>query len=552
MAKRVDFGLNITNIIKNAVEKVANTVKGTYGPNSYNVLLDRSWGSPYSSNDGAQIVDDIELIDKRENAIVQILKEAASKTNDRAGDGTTGTIIVAEKLIIESLKAIQNGHYPQELAQSYDRLLKLSEEIVNSLKRDITGDLKTSKDFFAIAKISAGGDETIAKHIVEALSLATLDGVVTLEEGKSIDTQIKWFNGMHFDRGFISPYFINKPEENKCILEDPYILILEEKLSSIKDLVKLLEQLSEKKAKLLIIAEDVEGEALATLVLNKLKGILECCAVKAPAYGDRRKAYLEDIAILTAGKAFFKDLGIKLSAVQLTDLGRAKRVLVDADNTIIEEGAGDKNKIEERKKQIKYEMEITDSSYDKEKLQERLAKLTSGIAQINVGAPTEAEIKELKKRYEDSLASARAALEEGFCLGGGKTFLIIAQKLQEKHSTEFHTTETSKLAFNIFIEALKMPFKQLVINSGKDPAFILRKVETSQDENTGYDAIKGEICNLYENGILDAVKVIKNILQNAVSATNYIINTSAIVSEIEEEKEDSEMPHHHGYGAGMY
>lgn len=552
MAKNIIFDLNVRNSIKSAVEKVANTVKGTYGPYAFNVLLDRSWGSPYSSNDGSQIVDDIELVDKRENAIAQILKEASSKTNDRAGDGTTGTILLAERLVLDSLKAISAGHYPQDLAKNYEKLLKLSEEIVNSLKNDIKGSLQDSKEFFAIANVAAGNDQAIAKNIVEALSKATLDGVVTLEEGKSTETQIKWFNGMHFDRGFVSPYFINKPEENKCILEDPYILILEEKLSTVKDLVKLLEQLSEKKARLLVIVEDVEGEALATLVLNKLKGVLECCAVKAPAYGDRRKAYLEDIAILTGGKAFFKDLGIKLSGIKIDDLGRARRVLVDADNTIIEEGAGDKKRIEERKKQIKYEMEITDSSYDREKLQERLAKLTSGVAQINIGAATEAEIKELKKKYEDSLASAKAALEDGFCIGGGRTFLAIAHKLQQQYYTEFQGDETSKIAFKIFIEALRAPFKQIVANSGKDYSYYLKKIETSTDINVGYNALKGEISNLYEDGILDAAKVLKSMLQNAVSATNAIINTSAIVSEIEEEKEESQMPHHHGYGGGMY
>ncbi len=551
MAKCVAFDLDVRNAIKSAVEKVANTVKVTYGPNAFNVLLDRSWGSPYSSSDGAQIVDDIELIDKRENSIAQILKDAASKTNDRAGDGTTGTILVAEKLILESLKGIYSGHYPQDLAKNYDKLLKLSLDIVDSLKKDVKGDLKNSRDFFAIAKVAAGGDETIAKNIVEALSKATLDGVVTLEEGKSTETQIKWFEGMHFDRGFVSPYFINKPEENKCILEEPYILIMEEKLSTIKDLIKLLEQLSEKKARLLIIAEEVEGEALAALVINRIKGVLDCCAVKAPAYGDRRKAYLEDIAILTDGKAFFKDLGIKLSSIKLEDLGRARRVIVDADNTIIEGGAGDKEKIEKRKKQIKYEMEITDSSYDKEKLQERLAKLTSGVAQINIGAPTEAEIKELKKKYEDSLASAKASLEEGYCIGGGKAFLTIAKKLAVQYYKEFQDNETSKFAFNVYIEALKAPFKQIVVNSGKDFAPYLRKVETSTDENMGYNAAKGDVTNLYEDGVLDAAKVLKNILQNAVSATNSIINTSAIVSEIEEEKEESQMPHHHGMG-GMY
>ncbi len=546
MAKSVIFDVNVRKTIKDAVEKVGQTVKVTFGPCAFNVLLDRSWGTPYSSCDGAQIVDDIELIDRKENSIAQILKEAASKTNDRAGDGTTATIIVAEKLILESLKAIASEHFPQDLVRNFEKLEKLAEEILLSLKKEIKGDLKNSKEFFAIAKVAAGGDETIAKNVVEALSKATLDGVVTLEEGKTTETQIKWFEGMHFDRGFVSPYFINKPEENKCILEEPYILIIEDKLSQIKDLVGLLEKLSQNKAKLLVIAEDIEGEALSTLVINKLKGILDCCAVKAPAYGDRRKAYLQDIAILTGGKAFFKDLGIKFNRIEITDLGRAKRVIVDADNTIIEGGYGNPREIEERKKQIKYEMEITDSSYDKEKLQERLAKLTSGVAQINIGAPTEAEIKELKKKYEDSLASAKAALEEGYCIGGGKTFLTIAQKLQKNYAKDFQKDETSKIAFNIFIEALKAPFKQIVINSGKDPAYYLRKVETCEDENLGYNALKGDTSNLLEDGILDAVKVVKNVLQNAVSATNAIINTSAIISEIEEEKEDTQMSYPHG------
>ncbi len=543
MAKAIVFDVNVRKAIKEAVEKVAQSVKVTYGPNAFNVLLDRSWGSPYSSNDGAQIVDDIELVDRKENSIAQILKEAASKTNDRAGDGTTGTIIVAEKLILESLKAISSGYFPQELIKNFVKLEKLSEEILDSLKREIKGELSNSKEFFAIAKVAGGGDETIAKNIAEALSKATIDGVVTLEEGKTTQTEIKWYEGMHFDRGFVSPYFINKPDENKCILEDAYILIIEDKLSQIKDLIGLLEKLSEKKAKLLVIAEDAEGEALSTFVVNKLKGILDCCVVKAPAYGDRRKAYLQDIAILTGGKAFFKDLGIKLNNIDINDLGRAKRVIVDGDNTIIEGGYGDKKDIEERKKQIKYEMETTDSSYDKEKLQERLAKLTSGVAQINIGAPTEAEIKELKKKYEDSLASAKAALEEGYCIGGGKTFLTIAQKLQEKYAKDFQIDQTSKIAFDAFIAALKAPFIQIVVNSGQDPINFLRSVELSNNENFGYNATKGDTADLLEDGILDAVKVIRNVLQNAVSATNAIINTSAIVSEIEEEKEDAQMPH---------
>jgi chaperonin GroEL len=547
MAKNIVFDTLLQTAIKSAVEKVANTLKVTYGPNAFNVLLDRSWGSPYSSSDGAQIADDIELATKQENAIAQILKEAASKTNDRAGDGTTGTIIVAEKLILESLKAIASGHYPQELIKTYEKLLKYSIDELEKLKKEIKESPKESKELFSIAKVAAGFDETIAKNVVEALAKATIDGVVTLEEGKTTETQIKWFPGMHFDRGFISPYFINKPEENKCILEDPYILILEDKLSTAKDLIKLLETLAQEKAKLLVIAEDVEGEALATLVINKIKGILECCAVKAPAYGERRKAYLQDIAILTKGKAFFKDLGIKLSNIKLSDLGKAKRVLVDADNTIIEEGAGSKEEITERIKQIKKEIELTDSSYDKEKLQERLAKLTSGIAQIYIGAPTEAEIKELKKKYEDSLASAKAALEEGYCVGGGRTFLTIATNLRQKYEKEF-TNPTEKIAFNIFCESLKAPVRQIIINSGRESETILRKIEIANNENIGYNAIKGEITNLLEEGILDSAKVLKNILQNAISAANTIINTSAIVYEHEEEKEDEEVgahPHMH-------
>lgn len=533
MAKQILFGEEAIDKIKEGTIKTCKALKVTLGPRGRNVFIDRSWGEPTSTKDGAQVADEIELIDKNENLAAQLIKEAASKTHDKVGDGTTTTVVVAEALILGGLRAIAAGHAPINLQKGFNKILKEAVNQLEKMSKKIEGPLGENKYLLSVATVSANNDEVIGNNIVKALAKAGRDGVVTIEEGKSASTEIKIIEGMQFDRGFLSPYFINVEDEAKVVLENPYILIHEDKISTITKLIPLLERLAEVKKPLLIIAEDVEGDALAALVVNKLKGILECAAVKAPGYGDRRKAMLEDIAVLVGGQAIFKDLGIDLEKVDIFSyLGRAKKVIIDSENTIIEEGAGSTADINKRIAQIRKEIELSDSDYEKEKAQERLARLSGGIAQINVGAHTEPELKELKKRYEGALSAAKAALDAGVLPGGGVAYVRVASKLDPKN---LNLEKDEMISLDIFKSALKAPFKQIMENSGLDSDVILRKVETSNG-NYGYDVLTNCYGDMLELKVVDATKVMVTALQNAVSVANSLLTANVLISEIPEKE----------------
>jgi chaperonin GroEL len=532
-AKRLLYGASARAAILRGVRQLSTAVKATLGPKGRNAILDKKWGSPTITKDGVTVAKEIELPDPYENMGAQLVREVASKTSDAAGDGTTTATVLAEAIFREGVKNLAAGASAMDLKRGIDRAV---ETVVAELKR-ISKPCQGKKEIAQIGTISANNDRTIGDLIAEAMEKVGKDGVITVEEGKSLSTTLDVVEGMQFDRGYISPYFVTNAERMEAVLEDPYILVHEKKISSMKDLLPLLEEIVKVGKPLLIIAEDVEGEALATLVVNKLRGTLSVVAVKAPGFGDRRKAMLEDIAILTGGKAISEDLGIKLESVKVADLGRAKRVTVDKDNTTIIEGYGDKKKIEGRCKQIKAQIEETTSDYDREKLQERLAKLVGGVAVIRVGAATETEMKEKKARVEDALHATKAAVEEGIVPGGGVALVRCLPALDN-----LKLDGDQQVGVNIVRRALEEPLRQIALNAGHDGSVVLERIRTEKQLSFGFDAAKEEFCDLFEAGIIDPTKVTRSALQNAASVAGLMLTTEVMVTEIPEKKESKAMP----------
>lgn len=528
-AKKIIYGYDASESIKKGIKKLAQAVKVTLGPKGRNVVIEKGFGSPAIVNDGVTVAKEIELEDPYEDMGAKMVKEAASKTNDMVGDGTSTATLLAEAVFEEGLKNITAGANPVDIKHGIEKAVDALIKELTRMSIKISG----KKEIAQIATIAGNNDEEIGNQIADAMEKVGKDGVITVEEGKSLKTSVDVVEGMQFDKGYLSPYFVTSPETMEAIFENPYILIHEKKLSAIKDLVPLLEKIAKSGRALIVIAEDAEGEVLSTLVVNKLRGTLQCVAVKAPGFGDRRKAILGDIAALTGAKALFEDLGIQLSSVQLSDLGRAKKVVIDKDTTTIIEGAGDKNEIQGRISQIKAEIDTTTSDYDREKLQERLAKLSGGIAQINVGAATEAEMKEKKYRVEDAVQATRAAVEEGILPGGGVA-LIRASKVLDAISVK----GDEKIGVNIIRTAVERPIQLIAENAGLEGAVILQKVKEGTG-NYGYDAFGERYTDMVKSGIVDAAKVVKVALQNGASIATLLLTTNAVIGEIPEEKEEA-------------
>ncbi len=527
-AKRIAFDQDAREAIRRGVKQLAKAVKVTLGPRGRAVLLEKKWGAPVVSVDGVTVAKEIELKDPFENMGAQMVKEVASKTNDVAGDGTTTATVLAEALFEEGLKNVAAGANPIALKRGIDKGV---EAVVAELKRLAKPvRLDDISEVRNVGTIAAGGDESIGKMLAEAMLKVGKDGVITVEEGKGLETYVEWVEGMQFDKGYLSPYFVTEPEEQKATLKDCYLLLHEKKISAVKDLIPLLEAIAKTGKPLLIISEDIEGDALSTLVVNKLRGTLHICAVKAPGYGDRRKALMEDIAVLTGGKAVFEDLGIDLQKVDLTLLGRAKKVVVEKENTTIIEGAGDTKAIQGRIAQIRKEMDDTTSDYDREKLQERLAKLAGGVAQLKVCAATEVEMKQKKLRVEDALHATRAAVEEGILPGGGVA-LLRASKVLDKVKA---LNDDERTGIDIVRRAVEAPIKQIALNSGVEGGIVVSKVLEAKDVNFGFDAESLEYGDMIKAGVIDPVKVVRCALENAASVSSLLLTTGAIIAEIPE------------------
>lgn len=533
-AKQLIFSDSARQSILRGVTILTDAVKATLGPRGRNVLIERKFGTPNVTKDGVTVAKEIELKDPFENMGAQLVREVASKTSDVAGDGTTTATVLAYSIFKEGLRYVAAGANAIDLKRGIDKAVEV---VVEELKK-ISKPVQDKKEIAQVGTISANNDPSIGELIAEAMDKVGKDGVITVEEAKGMATTLDVVEGMQFDRGYISPYFITDPERLECVLEDAFILIHDKKISSMKDLLPILEQIARMGKPLLIIAEDVEGEALATLVVNKLRGVLQVCAVKAPGFGERRKAMLEDIAILTGGTVISEDLGIKLENVKIEDLGRAKKIVVDKEYTTIIEGAGDPQKIQGRIKQIKLQIEETTSDYDREKLQERLAKLAGGVARINVGAATEAEMKEKKARVEDALNATRAAVEEGIVPGGGVA-LLRCQKALDNLKLETHDQQ---LGVEIVKKALEEPIKQIIANAGVEPTLIVEKVKENSNINFGYDAYAEKFVDMMEAGIIDPTKVTRVALQNAASVAGLMLTTEVMISEIPEEEKKTPMP----------
>lgn len=531
MAKQMIYEEAARLALLEGVGKLARAVRTTLGPRGRNAVLDKGWGSPKITKDGVTVAEDISLQDPYENLGAQLVKEAASKTNDVAGDGTTTATVLAEAMFREGLRMIAAGADPMALARGMHKATAAVVEEIRRMAKKI--DEKNKKEIMQVATIAGNNDPEIGSVLADAFMKVGKDGVITVEEGRQAETYVEFVEGMQFDRGYLSPHFVTNQEEQSCELENCYILVHEEKLSSAKPLIPLLEAVSRSGKPLLIIAEDVEGEALATLVVNKLRGILSCCAVKAPGYGERRKAMLGDIAILTGGQPIFKDLGISLESVKLSDLGTAKKVIVTADDTTIIGGGGKKEAIEGRAEQIRQEIEKTTSDYDREKLQERLAKLAGGVAQIMVGAATETEMKERKALMEDAKAATQAALAEGIVPGGGVA-LIRAGKVLEK--LELNGDEA--LGVKVVQKALEMPLYWIAENAGHDGGVAVNRVKQAKNKNEGFDAEKEVFCDMVEAGIIDPAKVVRVALENATSVASLLLTTSCLVTEIPKKKKE--------------
>ncbi|PYU54255.1 MAG: chaperonin GroEL [Acidobacteria bacterium] len=525
-AKQIVTGEHSRQSILRGVNLLADAVKITLGPKGRNAVIEKKFGAPVITKDGVTVAKEIELKDSLENMGAQMVREVASKTSDVAGDGTTTATVLAQAIFREGVKTVAAGASPMALKRGIERAVEVAVEEVKKLHKDVKGEMIAQ-----VGTISANNDKQIGGIIAEAMKKVGKDGVITVEESKTMETQLEVVEGMQFDRGYLSPYFVTDPERMECVLEDARILIHEKKISSMKDLLPLLENIAKVGKPLLVIAEEVEGEALATLVVNKLRGTLQCCAVKAPGFGDRRKAMLEDIAILTGGKAITEDLGIKLENVKMEDLGSAKKVTIDKDNTTIVEGGGKTSAIEGRVKQIRTQIEETTSDYDKEKLQERLAKLVGGVAVIKVGAATETELKEKKARVEDAMHATRAAVEEGIVPGGGVALLRCIPAL-EKLKVE----DDEEIGVNIVKRALEEPLRQIAQNAGVEGAIVVGRIRESKDEHFGYNAETGEYGDLVKMGVIDPAKVTRLALQNAASVSALMLTTEALVAEIKEEE----------------
>ncbi|HPT26102.1 MAG TPA: chaperonin GroEL [Bryobacteraceae bacterium] len=535
-AKQVVYSENARQAILRGVNQLADAVKVTLGPKGRNVVLEKKFGGPTITKDGVTVAKEIELKDPLENMGAQLVREVASKTSDIAGDGTTTATILAQSIFREGVKAVAAGANPMALKRGIEKAVEAVVTEVQSLSKPVSGDMIAQ-----VGTISANGDAEIGNTIAEAMSKVGKDGVITVEESKTMSTELQTVDGMQFDRGYLSPYFITDPERMEVVLEDPYILIHEKKISNMKDLLPVLEQIARSGRPLLIIAEEVEGEALATLVVNKLRGTLNACAVKAPGFGDRRKAMLEDIAILTGGKSIMEETGIKLEGVRLEDMGKAKRVTIDKDNTTIVDGAGEAKQIEGRIKQLRAQIEETTSDYDREKLQERLAKLAGGVAIIKVGAATETEMKEKKARVEDALHATRAAVEEGIVPGGGVALVRGAKALEGLKGPE-----DEQIGINIIKRACQEPLRQIVGNAGWEGAIVVEKVVTAKEPNFGFNAANGEYGDLVAQGVIDPTKVTRTALQNASSISALMLTTEAMVCEIPEKKAAPAGPGGHG------
>ena len=555
MAKQIVHGEESRQAILRGVNLLADAVKVTLGPKGRNVVIEKKFGSPTITKDGVTVAKEIELKDSLENMGAQMVREVASKTSDVAGDGTTTATVLAQAIYREGVKTVAAGANPMAMKRGIEKAITA---ICGSLDKEgnrIKGELdKFSKpvtgDMIAqVGTISANNDETIGNIIAQAMKKVGKDGVITVEEAKTLETQLDVVEGMQFDRGYLSPYFVTDPERMEVSLENAYILINEKKISSMKDLLPLLEQIAKSGKPLLIVAEDVEGEALATLVVNKLRGTLQVAAVKAPGFGDRRKAMLQDIATLTGGKAITEDLGIKLENVQIGDLGQAKKITVDKDNTTIVEGKGKHSDIEGRVKEIRSQIDKTTSDYDREKLQERLAKLVGGVAVIKVGAATETEMKEKKARVEDAMHATRAAVEEGIVPGGG---VALARCVGALDKLKLEGDE--QIGVNVVRRSLVEPLRQIAENAGEEGAIVLGKVNDAKDSNFGYNALSGEYEDLVKAGVLDPTKVVRTALQNAGSIASLMLTTEALVAEIPEEKKGAPAGGGHGGGGmeGMY
>ncbi|WP_087684998.1 chaperonin GroEL [Campylobacter lari] len=526
MAKEIFFSDEARNKLYEGVKKLNDAVKVTMGPRGRNVLIQKSFGAPTITKDGVSVAKEVELKDSLENMGASLVREVASKTADQAGDGTTTATVLAHAIFKEGLRNITAGANPIEVKRGMD---KACEAIVAELKK-LSREVKDKKEIAQVATISANSDEKIGNLIADAMEKVGKDGVITVEEAKSIDDELNVVEGMQFDRGYLSPYFITNTEKMTAELQNPFILLFDKKIANLKDLLPILEQIQKTGKPLLIIAEDIEGEALATLVVNKLRGVLNISAVKAPGFGDRRKAMLEDIAILTGGEVISEELGRTLESASIQDLGQASSVIIDKDNTTIVNGAGEKANIDARINQIKAQIAETSSDYDREKLQERLAKLSGGVAVIKVGAATETEMKEKKDRVDDALSATKAAVEEGIVIGGGAALI----KAKSKISLNLEGDEAIGAA--IVERALRAPLRQIAENAGFDAGVVVNTVENSKEENTGFDAAKGEYVNMLESGIIDPVKVERVALLNAVSVASMLLTTEATISEIKEDK----------------
>ncbi|MET0411766.1 MAG: chaperonin GroEL [Polyangiaceae bacterium] len=536
-AKEIAYQENARNLILNGVNALANAVKVTLGPKGRNVVLEKSFGSPTITKDGVTVAKEIELENKFENMGAQMVKEVASKTSDVAGDGTTTATVLAQAIFREGAKLVAAGHNPMEIKRGIDKAVEAAVESLRKLAKST----KDPNEIAQVGTVSANGDETVGQLLSEAMEKVGKEGVITVEEAKSAETTLDVVEGMQFDRGYLSPYFVTDAERMEASLEDGYILLSEKKISNMKDLLPVLEAIARQQKPLLIIAEDIEGEALATLVVNKLRGTLSTVAVKAPGFGDRRKEMLKDIAVLTGGQVISEELGLKLENVTISDLGRAKTIKIDKDTTTIVDGAGKKDKIKARQQEIRTQVENTTSDYDREKLQERLAKLVGGVAVIKVGAATETEMKERKARVEDALHATRAAVEEGIVPGGGVA-LLRAQKALEK----LEVTDEERVGVSIIRRALEEPLRQIAANAGQEGSIIVQKVREGKG-SYGYNARTDEFGDLIAQGVIDPVKVVRSALQNAASVSGLLLTTEALVAEKpKEEKPAAGGGHNHG------
>jgi chaperonin GroEL len=547
MPKELLYSEEARRALERGVNAVANAVRVTLGPKGRNVVLDKKFGAPSITKDGVTVAKEIELAQHFENLGAQLVREVASKTNDVAGDGTTTATVLAQAMVREGLKMVAAGSNPMALRRGIEKAVQRAVEKLKELAIEV----KTREDIEHVAAI-AGNDPEIGKIIAEAMDKVGKDGVITIEESKGTETTVEFVEGLQFDRGYLSPYFVTDPERMECVLEEPFILIHEKKISSAMDLVPLLERVYRAGKPLLVIAEDVEGEALATLVINKLRGVLQCCAVKAPGFGERRKAMLEDIAILTGGTFLSEELGVKLENVTLDMLGRARKVVVTKDDTTIIEGAGSKEAIQGRIAQIKKQIEETESDYDREKLQERLAKLSGGVAVVKVGAPTETEMKEKKHRFEDALNATRAAVEEGIVSGGGVTYIHLIPVLDELEKEL--TDPDEKIGVRIVKRALEEPLRQIAENAGWEGSVVVEKVKQFEPKKVngdihfiGFDALREEFVDMVERGIVDPVKVVRSALENAASIAAMLLTTEAVVAEKPEEEKAKTGGHRHEF-----